>query len=104
MNGYDVAILELEEELEFTTPACLASATDSNYFNGKTATVAGWGYTSEDATGFPDPLVAKEVEVQIHASSNCEYSKLVPSIMCDWDPSGNGGKGPCFVSIINKYS
>ena len=101
LDGYDIAILELEEELEYTTPACLATAADSIYFNGKTATVTGWGFTSEDATGFPNPLVAKEVNVQIHAASNCEYSKLVPSIICDWDSSGDGGKGPCFVSI--KY-
>ena len=52
LNGYDIAILELEEELFFTTPACLATAADSEYFDGKPATVAGWGYTRENATGF----------------------------------------------------
>ena len=51
---YDIAILELNEEvdLKIYTPACLANKGD-NFF-GQTATAAGWGYTDKEEKLKPD--------------------------------------------------
>ena len=51
---YDIAILELDEEvdLKIYTPACLANKGDK--FIGQTATAAGWGYTDKEEKQKPD--------------------------------------------------
>ena len=51
---YDIAILELNEEvdLKIYTPACLAKKGDN--FIGQTATAAGWGYTDKEEKLKPD--------------------------------------------------
>ena len=74
--------MELEEEvdLDIYTPACLAKSDDATTFDGKTATVAGWGL---DANGnFPDPMVPHEVAVPVVEAGECGWSKYVPSIIC----------------------
>ena len=51
---YDIAIYELNEEvdLKIYTPACLAKKGDN--FIGQTATAAGWGYTDKEEKLKPD--------------------------------------------------
>ena len=50
-HGYDICILELEEDLDLAicTPACLAKSDDdtTTSFVGKMATIAGWGLVGE---------------------------------------------------------
>ena len=54
-NGYDVAILELEEEVDLTkyTPACLAKQTEGTKYDGEKAVTAGWGLTEIPVVGQP---------------------------------------------------
>ena len=99
-DGHDITILELEEELDLNTytPACLAKTTDSTMFDGKTATVAGWGHIA-DGGPFPDPFVPHEVDIPVIASADCKWSSSVPSIIC----AGltEGGKDACQVGKLN---
>ena len=81
-GGYDISIVELEEELDLDiyTPACLAKSDDATTFDGKMATVAGWGL---DANGnWPNPMVPHEVAVPVVEAGECGWSKYVPSIIC----------------------
>ena len=54
-HGYDIAILELEVELDLTihTPACLAKLTEGTRYNGERAITAGWGLTANPVVGQP---------------------------------------------------
>ena len=54
-NGYDVAILELEEEVDLTkyTPACLAKQTEGTKYDGEKAVTAGWGLKEIPVVGQP---------------------------------------------------
>ena len=65
----DIAILELEEELDLNTytPACLARKTDNNRFAGLTATVAGWGALDK----WRRTKVPHEVDIPVVSSSEC---------------------------------
>ena len=47
---YDIAILELSEEVDLSiyTPACLAKKGDN--FSGQTAIAAGWGFLDTEET------------------------------------------------------
>ena len=58
--------MELEEELDLHiyTPACLAKSDEA--FDGKNATVAGWGQVGYGIT--PYPLVPSEVAVPVTGS------------------------------------
>ena len=64
--GYDISIVELEEELDLDiyTPACLAKSDE--VFDGKNATVAGWGLVGYGIR--PNPLVPSEVAVPVTGS------------------------------------
>ena len=52
---YDIAILELEEEVDLTehTPACLAKQTEGTKYDGEKAVTAGWGLTEIPVVGQP---------------------------------------------------
>ena len=54
-NGYDIAILELEEEVDLTkyTPACLAKLTEGTKYDGEKAVTAGWGLKEIPVVGQP---------------------------------------------------
>ena len=81
-DGYDISIVELEEEvdLDIYTPACLAKSDDATTFDGKMATVAGWGL---DANGnWPNPMVPHEVNVPVMESEECYNLIHEPSILC----------------------
>ena len=70
----DIAILELEEELDLNTytPACLARKIHENRFGGVTATVAGWGLLDQRRKGrWTETEVPHEVEVPVMSSSEC---------------------------------
>ena len=96
-DGFDITILELEEEvdLEVYTPACLAETSDSTAFDGKMATAAGWGLLADkgDRTDVPH-----EVDVPVIAECGYQYT-AIPSIICTLLPEG--GKSPCQVSETN---
>ena len=60
---YDIAILELSEEVDLNiyTPACLAKKGDN--FTGQTATAAGWGFLDKEETISTD--VPHEVQARV---------------------------------------
>ena len=95
-DGFDITILELEEEvdLEEYTPACLAQTSDSTAFDGETATAAGWGLLTDGGDSLPP--VPHEVDVPVIAAADCKWSRDVPSIICAGLPEG--GKDSCQVS------
>ena len=99
-EGFDISILELEEELDLDTytPACMATSVDDTTFDGTTATVAGWGAISEGGPD-PDPFVPHEVDVPVIAADDCELFDLpiVPSIICAGDTE-EGGIDACQVN------
>ena len=100
-DGYDIAILELEEELDLSvyTPACMARSSDATTFDGKTATVAGWGRIEEND---PDSNSAtlQHVDIPVVSQERCQdlfassISSLSPSIIC---AGGEEGKDSCLV-------
>ena len=90
-KGYDIAILELKETLDLNvyTPACLAKVTDRTTFDGKNATVAGWGRIDKDGTR-PDPFAPREVNVTVLSSDDCPPPARHTSELC-------ATKGACYV-------
>ena len=108
----DIAILELEEELDLNTytPACLARKTDNNRFAGLTATVAGWG--SLDRRRRTE--VPHEVEIPVVSSSQCarkfwmfDDKSKHDSQLCAASRYYGNGKGAFKVSACSqmlKYS
>ena len=107
-DGYDISIVELEEEvdLDIYTPACLAKSDDATTFDGKTATVAGWGL---DANGnWPNPMVPHEVDITVRASDykDCTWTrrKNVPSIICAGTVGGGKGQySVCKLVYLVKH-
>ena len=101
-NGYDITILELEEEvdLEVYTPACLAETSDGTAFDDKTATTAGWGLLTDGGDSLPP--VPHEVDVPVIPAADCNWSKNFPSIICAGLPEG--GKDACQVSGVSYYT
>ena len=96
--GVDVAILELAEVLDLAmyTPACLARSSDATSFDGKKATIVGWGMSHEH----PIPIVytntpqVLDLTVVPQSAGRCRYND--PTDMCagldEW------AKGGCSVS------
>ena len=95
-EGFDISILELEEELDLETytPACLATFNDDTTFDGEMATVAGWGLIDTDPDIDPDPFVPHEVDVPVISADDCG-STDVPSIIC---AGGEDGEDSCEVN------
>ena len=98
---WDLTVMELSEsvDLEIYTPACMAKTTDATTFDGKTATVAGWGVTAEGGQ-FPDPLVPHEVSLPVLPASECPGANGSPSDICAGG-SAEGGKDSCQVGFID---
>ena len=74
-NGpYDLTILELSEpvDLNIYTPACLAQTGEYLRFEGKEATVAGWGALHVDGPRPSNPIAPREVQVRILTQKQCE--------------------------------
>ena len=117
VDGYDISILELEEELDLDvyTPACLEKNMDDSLFSGPgtwTGTVAGWGLLEEARWLWPTPpnetSVPHEVDLPIMPAADCKWSHRcwpfwpfctsVPSIICA--AYAKGGKGSCKVKHL----
>ena len=94
--GFDISILELEEELDLDTytPACMATFNDDTTFDGEIATVAGWGLIDTDPDIDPDPFVPHEVDVPVISADDCGSTE-VPSIIC---AGGEDGEDSCEVN------
>ena len=88
---WDLAVVELAEAVDLNTytPACIAKSTDATTFDGKMATVVGWGITSQNGT-LPDPLVPYEVQLRIVPCP-------VPHNPSDICAGGEEGKDSCQV-------
>ena len=104
----NIAILELEEEVDLNVyaTACIATEADATTFDGETATVVGWGSTEPIAVGVPPsqdpqdyPTVPHEVDVPVIPADSCIFNgNTAPnSIICTG--SEDGGKGPCYVRL-----
>jgi len=69
---YDVALLKLKTEIDFTThphirPICLPDDLRA-WYNGYTATLSGWGHKNNN-NDFPDEL--KEIDAKVISNSEC---------------------------------
>ena len=109
-NGYDIAILELEVEVDLTihTPACLAKLTEGTRYNGERAVAAGWGLT-ENPKPYPPATAPNEpyeveLKVALSTAADCKdpTGRLAwhedPSILCALSPD-NVERSTCTVSI-----
>ena len=109
-HGYDIAILELEVEMDLTihTPACLAKLTEGTRFNGERAVAAGWGLT-ENPKPYPPATAPNEpyeveLKVALSTAADCKdpTGRLAwhedPSILCALSPD-NVERSTCTVSI-----
>ena len=97
-HGYDISILELEEELDLAiyTPACLAKWDDDpSSFVGKMATIAGWGLVGEEI--WPDPFVPSEVAVPVMEATDCAGDPITAASILD---TGHEGLGMSAYSVI----
>ena len=96
--NYDIAILELEEDirLDVYTPACVAKDTDGTTFDGKVITLAGWGFLNEYEFTQNVPPVTTNVpyEVNVTVTQNCQDNTR-PNNMCVGEYED--GKGSCRV-------
>ena len=125
--GYDIAILELERELDLTkfTPVCLPKKSDLYRFDGKSARAVGWAphkhWTVSNGNGLfgpficrlfpnvclwpetPKPTVPYEVDLTVvpHTDTRCDFedgTRLPQDTLC----SGMhelGMLGACQVSL-----
>ena len=88
ISVYDIAILELERELDLTkfTPVCLPKKSDLYRFDGKSARAVGWG----DIGPYPFvkyPKIPREVDLTVmaHNDKRCSFENgtmLNPSMLC----------------------
>jgi secreted trypsin-like serine protease len=76
-NSYDFLVLELATASTYT-PVALAAADDSDYVVGATATVMGWGVTTEDGSQSSTLL---RVDVPIVSDSACAQVLDIDSTM-----------------------
>ena len=80
---WDITVMELAEavDLNMYTPACMAKSTDAKTFDGKMATVVGWGFLDSNGT-IPNPFVPHEVQVPVIAASKCPGAAGSPADIC----------------------
>ena len=105
-KGYDIALLELEEELDLSeyTPACLAKADSATKFDGKTAKAYGWGKTSQISWNL-HPAEPYEVDLVVASKRQCKQGigsilGIYKTIMCA--SAGRLEKSVCSVSTKCK--
>ena len=105
-KGYDIALLELEEELDLSeyTPACLAKADSATKFDGKTAKAYGWGKTSQISWNL-HPAEPYEVDLVVASKRQCKQGigsilGIYKTIMCA--SVGRLEKSVCSVSTKYK--
>ena len=92
---YDIVVFELEEmlPLDVYTPACLPKPGEDARFDGKMATIAGWGRLSYDG---PTPKEPYEVNVPVAQTDTCPTSMIEPVKLCLGQNSPLH-KGACLV-------
>ena len=78
---YDIVVFELEEMLPLHayTPACLPKPGEDARFDGKMATIAGWGKLSYNG---PNPSEPYEVKVPVAQTDTCPTSIEEPVKLC----------------------
>ena len=102
ISVYDIAILELERELDLTkfTPVCLPKPSDLYSFDGKSARAAGWGNIGPyPYMHYPNVPYEVDLTVQARTDSRCSYpngTSLDKSQMCAG--LGQPNTGACHVS------
>ena len=119
-GGYDVALLEMTEDLDLTkyTPVCLARLDSTTNFDGKTAKAVGWGYYEQ----FPfkdTPNEPFEVDLKVATKQNCQleynvnlnaqFTRLCAEVNeCNWQnvdgkPVCATLKGICMVRDVTYF-
>ena len=93
--NYDIALLELAEEVDINTytPICLAQNYDTDTFNGKIAQVYGWGVTSNYTTS--DKLLEVSVPVVTNTQCSSSMGPIEDGQIC---AGGEAGKDNCRVT------
>ena len=113
-GGFDVALLEMTEDVDLTkyTPVCLAKISSTTKFDGKTAKAVGWGYYEQ----FPfkdTPHTPFEVDLKVGTKQSCQSKYQVSMCAdvneCNWQvvngkPECATLKGICMVRGIFKNS
>lgn len=116
----DIAVLELEEDITFTTniqPACLPTSATKDY-SGKASTISGWGGTIGYAGHQPQPQQPrqcglKESVVQVLSTSSSMCSSYLGTSsstnrLCAWakgtDTCQGDSGGPLTVAEGGKYT
>ena len=96
-KAFDIAILELEQEIDLTkfAPACLSTINDGTTFDAKDVTVVGWGRSQPFIHQWP-VITNKPHEANLTVEENCQ-SQSGPWVFCVG--KYNPGKGLCFVSL-----
>ena len=76
--GSDIAILELTETVDLMThsPACLPFGDNMDTFDGKMATIAGWGLLDSGNTNTPN--VPYEVDIPVIPAEDCKWTNTLP--------------------------
>ena len=96
-KAFDIAILELEQEIDLTkfAPACLATINDGTTFDGKDVTAVGWGRSQPFIHQWPI-ITNLPHEANLTVVENCQFHSG-PWVFCVGQY--NPGKGLCFVSL-----
>jgi Trypsin len=74
----------------------LPSKSNTNLYNGTTATVSGWGSTSDDASDISDSLRFVEVPVITNLECSESFGVVPDSNLCTASPDG---KSSCTVKF-----
>ena len=100
LYNFDVAILELEEDINLNVyrPACLPKDSDGRTFDGKDLTFAGWGLIPAPYTFQKPYLPNKPYEVVLNGIENCEQHPL-PWLFCA-SFFEDRSRSPCRVSSV----
>ena len=103
---YDIAILELEEEIDLNilTPACLPKRNSFAKFDGKLANVVGWGVTKEEPTfgsGKAEyPETPQEVKLLVQRYNSSLHDSIIHARN---EAHGDRDVGDCHVSFDILY-
>uniref|UniRef100_A0A8C4WQA0 matriptase n=1 Tax=Gopherus evgoodei TaxID=1825980 RepID=A0A8C4WQA0_9SAUR len=106
---YDIAVLELQSPVEFTTtvrPVCLPDATH-DFPSGKEIWVTGWGATSEGGAG---ATILQKATIRVINQTTCNTlltNQITPRMMCVGILTGGidacqGDSGGPLVSVENS--
>jgi len=112
----DIGLIELASPIDFSTspvrPICLPPTNVSHdQFDGRNATVAGWGYTTPSG---PNSKVLNKISVPIYSEKQCQNEtiyrdKILPSMICAGYQEGgrdactNDSGGPLVVEEDGRH-